>query len=462
MDDQLDDNLKKRIREVFDNFEDTSADEGWLRLREKYPEKQKRRIAAWVWWVPAAALLLLFIGLLWFKNKPVNHQQITAVKNQQLKHSSEHIGAALATRSVNSNTNARSNKNTPANNGAQAAGAGLSASVKTANTNKPGRIDNHANVTSIPATQSTIKTPAQSPTSTELATANRAEDKLQSANKRVTINRPDSTLKMNGNTLAATTTTKSGVDMVRQTSKENNSALQNTFAQNKPAEKSLNTSSRIRFGVYAATYVNYAKGSNSQVNEGAGISSDIRLSKRFSLSTGIAVGQNSLNYSNQPPISSAPAPAIATTASPAASLYSLANTYHIAAPTFKSYNADLVGLDVPVNLKYTFNPQKSDTYIMAGFSSGTFINETYTYSYNSPALFSANVSTVQDQSTHNSFGSFYFAKMLNFSFGTGYSIGRNRLIVEPFVKYPIEGLGAQQIRFGSGGVNLKFSFPAVK
>ncbi|MBS1500708.1 MAG: outer membrane beta-barrel protein, partial [Bacteroidetes bacterium] len=320
----------------------------------------------------------------------------------------------------------------------------------------------HANVTNTPPTQSTIKSPAQSPTATELATANQAEDKLQPANKRVTISRPDSTPKMNGNTLAATTTTKSGVDMIQQTSKQNNSALQNTFAQNKPAEKSLNTSSRIRFGVYAATYVNYAKGSNSQVNEGAGISSDIRLSKRLSLSTGIAVGQNSLNYSNQPPISSAPAPAIATTASPAANLYSLASTYHIAAPTFKSYNADLVGLDVPVNLKYTFNPQKSDTYIMAGFSSGTFINETYTYSYNSPALFSANVSTVQDQSTHNSFGSFYFAKMLNLSFGTGYSIGRNRLIVEPFVKYPIEGLGAQQIRFGSGGVNLKFSFPAVK
>ncbi|MBS1504244.1 MAG: hypothetical protein JST32_19400, partial [Bacteroidetes bacterium] len=146
MDDQLDDNLKKRIREVFDNFEDTSADEGWLRLREKYPEKQKRRVAAWVWRVPAAALLLLFIGLLWFKNKPADHQQIAAVKNQQAKRSGEHTDGALATGSMERNTNARSNKNTLANNGAPSAAIGLP-SVKMANTKKPGQMDNHANVT---------------------------------------------------------------------------------------------------------------------------------------------------------------------------------------------------------------------------------------------------------------------------------------------------------------------------
>ncbi|MBS1525564.1 MAG: outer membrane beta-barrel protein [Bacteroidetes bacterium] len=456
MDDQLDDSLKRRIREVFDNFEDTSADEGWLRLREKYPEKHKRRVAAWVWWAPAAALLLLFIGLLWFKNTPANHQPVAATKKPQVKGSGTDTAGAYARTGINGSANAGLNEQVVANNNAPAARARVSTYLKMTNTVKSAQGGDRAGINNTPATQTIIKTPGD-----ELTATDQAEEKPQPINTMASVKRPDSTRKTNGNTLAAAPE-RSGVDMMQQTSKEHNPALQNTFAQNKPVEKSLNTGSRIRLGVYAATYVNYAKGSNSQVNEGAGISSDIRLSKRFSLSTGIAVGQNSLNYSNQPPVSSAPVPEIAKTAAPAASLYSLANTYHIAAPTFKSYNADLVGLDVPVNLKYTFNPQKSDTYIMAGFSSGTFINETYTYSYNNPALFSANVSTVQDQSTHNSFGSFYFAKMLNLSFGTGYSLGRNRLIVEPFLKYPIEGLGAQQIRFGSGGVNLKFSFPAVK
>jgi len=42
MDDQFDKDLKKRVREVFDNYEDATADKGWALLREKYPEKAKK------------------------------------------------------------------------------------------------------------------------------------------------------------------------------------------------------------------------------------------------------------------------------------------------------------------------------------------------------------------------------------------------------------------------------------
>jgi hypothetical protein len=70
MDDQLDNDLRDRIREVFDDFEHPSADEGWLLLREKFPEKQsKRRAFAWIWWGSAAAVLFIFLGIgLWIKN----------------------------------------------------------------------------------------------------------------------------------------------------------------------------------------------------------------------------------------------------------------------------------------------------------------------------------------------------------------------------------------------------------
>src|SRR5579872_7110790 len=81
MDDQLDNDLKNRIKEVFDNYEDTSADEGWLQLRKKYPEKAKRIIAAWMYWAPIAALLLLFIGIVWFQTAP-KKQQVAIAKVQ--------------------------------------------------------------------------------------------------------------------------------------------------------------------------------------------------------------------------------------------------------------------------------------------------------------------------------------------------------------------------------------------
>jgi RNA polymerase sigma-70 factor (ECF subfamily) len=33
---------------------------------------------------------------------------------------------------------------------------------------------------------------------------------------------------------------------------------------------------------------------------------------------------------------------------------------------------------------------------------------------------------------------------------------------KPFLKYPLNGLGEQQIRFGAGGLNLKFDFKSSK
>ena len=63
MDEQFDNDLKNRIKEVFENFEDSSANEGWLLLRKKFPAEQSRRPLTWLWWGAAAAILLLFLGL---------------------------------------------------------------------------------------------------------------------------------------------------------------------------------------------------------------------------------------------------------------------------------------------------------------------------------------------------------------------------------------------------------------
>ena len=105
-------------------------------------------------------------------------------------------------------------------------------------------------------------------------------------------------------------------------------------------------------------------------------------------------------------------------------------------------------------------PKKNDTYISAGLSSGTFIDESYTYHYSYPTRQSL---APPDATTHQSFNSFYFARTLNLAFGVGYPFGKsNRLIIEPFFKYPLDGLGSQQIRFGAGGVNLKLNFQPSK
>jgi hypothetical protein len=129
------------------------------------------------------------------------------------------------------------------------------------------------------------------------------------------------------------------------------------------------------------------------------------------------------------------------------------------APAFQNYGVSMFNIDLPVNLKYDFNLKKTSFYLMAGLSSGTFANETYTYYYNYPALASPSLQASHSLSSQKSFDNFYFGKVLNFAFGYGYPLGRNHLILEPFLKYPLGGVGAQNIRLGTGGINLKFNFP---
>ena len=81
-DEQLDNEFKKRIKEVFDHYEDDTAHDGWALLREKYPEKQSNRVVVLLWrYVGAAAILLAVLSIgLWF-NMPHNGEKSLAVKN---------------------------------------------------------------------------------------------------------------------------------------------------------------------------------------------------------------------------------------------------------------------------------------------------------------------------------------------------------------------------------------------
>ncbi|MGZ3813338.1 MAG: hypothetical protein ACXVJN_16440 [Mucilaginibacter sp.] len=508
MDDQLDNDLKNRIREVFENFEDEHADEGWLLLREKYPEKAKRRPAAWLWWGSVAALLLVVLGLLWFKYTPVTEQHysankkspapISAPKADENKKNSDTADSAMSgqqnqniAENIDHTNDSKKNNNATDNTVPGQQKQNLAENID--HTTVTNKIKNSAVPVSAASSLQTQKLADNTdrtnhPLKSQVNPANqqlsvppvsRKQNDINSPNAATTLaavsqqpKNPGQTTAINQTNIIAkvdtgnkavvrslTAVTRPGINMQDQVSKSKKPLFSDDEVKSdNTTRKPTNGDKTVRFAVYAATYFNYAKGSDNQLNVGAGFTSDIKLSKNLKFSTGVAIAQNTLNYTNQPPVNTQSAAPVAVT-----NYYLAASSiYTAAAPAFKNYNASLIGLDIPLNLKYEFNPQKGDTYISAGLSSGTFINETYTYSYNNPAPFSATISQVQDQSTRKSFDSFYFGKTLNFSFGTGYSVGRNLLIIEPFLKYPLEGLGAQQIRFGAGGLNLKFNFQNQK
>ncbi len=438
MDEQFDNILTNRIREVFENFDDSSANEGWLLLREKFPEEQSnRRGLAWLWWGSAAAVLLLFLGIgLWLNDRQqVKPEKLSGKKTEIKQHkgtpaSNDHNHGNDKPVLVNSKKSGKSSTNQI---------AATNSKVLTT----PQAIVHMGTENTLASNTGTSKNPAIIKSSTD-------SDKIIADN--LTPKQPTVTDQVKPVTAKPVVTTPPPAASI------NSMFAKDKSVKPKGDEKAAANSKKIRFAVYATTYFNYAKGSDNQINLGAGFSSDIKLSKNLKLVTGVAIGQNTLNYT--------------ATGTPQITLSSLnksvpgtaAAQYSAApgaiAPVFKSYNASLVGLDIPVNLKYEFNPQKNDTYFSAGLSSGTFINESYTSHYTDPLNPS---SAPQNSTTSQAFNGFYFARTLNLAFGIGAPFGKtNRLIIEPFLKYPLQGLGSQQIRFGAGGINLKLNLSSKK
>jgi hypothetical protein len=480
MDEQFDKILTSRIREVFEDYEHPAdADAGWKELRKKFPEPEKgNKKVALLWWSSVAAILMIFAGIgLWVKNQdtPVKNYADNRVNKQQP------IENTVKTEKINpvdSNSNSANTNQSdilkgntdqqniaeqhPAknNNRQQQANDPLNNNIYVNNRTAP-----YAATVTKPAPQLTDE-PVVNKTITgqsQVITDQPKENVIAS----IPAVKPkaDSPAIVNSAAIAQQTPNKQPENankagsMARQQQPKSIIELLEAEKQSTPQKKEPKTRAedkRVNFSVYAATYFNYAEGSTNQINAGAGFTSDIKLSRNIKLSTGVALAQNTLRYNSSVPKSengsslSFAAPSIQR-----ADLFSA----NVSVPVFKNYNANLVGLDVPINIKYEFNPEKSDTYISAGLSSGTFIDEKYTYSY----TYSNSTSAVQDATTTNSFNSFYFGKTLNVSFGVGYPLGKsNRLIIEPFLKYPLDGLGAQQLRFGAGGLNLKINFKSLK
>lgn len=448
MDDQFDDSLKKHISKAFENIESPTADEGWLMLRKKFPEKEKYRPVVWLWRAAAAvaAIAILTLGIGTWVNYQNNNKKTIANKPLKVerfeKNKDQVVKKTIPDTVIDSDV--YPDKKTivkqpiikpyilPNNNRIYPADNAIPKPALR-NTDKPA-LDNYANtnlpVNIIPDQIITNNTPTLT--------------------KDSTVNKPDQNIAKQQPVNPAVLP------------KANSYTLQD----NQPAAPITSNEKKVKFGVYAATYFNYAKGSENQINMGVGFTSDIKISKKVKLSTGVAIAQNSLNYINQ---RSAAPQNLLFNGSVSNSTLGTVSAYNFttaqSAPAIRDYNALLVGLDIPLNLKYEFNPQKSRSYIVVGLSSGTFINESYTYNFNTLSYGAGNSllanqqqSQPQSQTTKNSFNDFYFARTLNVSFGIGYPLGKNHLIIEPFLKYPLAGLGAQQIHFGAGGINLKFDF----
>lgn len=202
---------------------------------------------------------------------------------------------------------------------------------------------------------------------------------------------------------------------------------------------------KIRIGINFSPGVNSSQ-SGSSFNYSGGLSTDIALFSDFLLSTGLQLEHQSVVNSGN-----------------ASSSFSALQT-----------KADLLNLDLPINITWKFFSGKSKSYyISTGISSMAYLSEKYDKTSYSRQLvevqsfsdrFAAASYKIQDfkstaQNTEPSFNTIDIAGRINILFGVEQRLSpKLYLHLEPYLKIPVSGLATEHLRFSTSGVTCKVSF----
>ena len=447
-----------KIKEVFENYQDDSANFGWEQL-EKISKKQPER--PFILWLNSVAAILLLVFGVWFLNSRIDTTNTVVKKKHSDKKESPLIVPSM--------------KQMPENVAKIIVERPLLSQSKFSHHGKKGTGGTSPDLKEfINSSKRIVGIIAVDQSNNSLTLRAGKIDSLQIQNERAF----SSNLKNVDTTFRIQEPTKQGnkkVVLENTFPKTFNESLEvdqtaNRLGKITPTKKMTpdKGSKAIALSVYAGTHFNYSKGSENNFNLGFGLSSDIKLTKKLKLSTGIALAQNTLKYTSNSSLPTNSASAFISTLNSASKgvmdSYPTSQGGFAAATTaseIEGFKASLLSLDIPVNIKYQVLSNKNKLYVSTGFSSGTYLNEVYSYTYNkayaagNTIILDSKGSDISSKSSNN----FYLAKTLNISAGLSTPLTKTQdLTIEPFLKYPLGGLGEQHIKFGAAGINLKLNF----
>ncbi len=456
MKEMTDRELTDKISQVFDNFEDPTAEYGWKELRKKYPENDRKLLP--IWWGTIAAVLMVVCGL-WFIIPDTNE----GAKEVSKTNSIEQINK------VNNNKQPENTSKNKYNPGGAASGSldspANSLETKSSNyVNLPGSIPSEARLDSRPSIATATNRLKFEPLDVLSSIAVQRLSVENDAQKTPLIPLPEPV-----NSASAINWPEPARDsLIDVTSKmlalaqKSPEADINPHQVKKTGHESKKISSKNHaFSFFAGSYFNYSLGSETKLNFGAGFTSDIKLTSNLKLSTGLALANNSLTYNNGVPSSSKQKAAFDALPSFGSGITNGSANINLTSVT--RYDASLLALDIPINIKYLIIPKDNKFYLLAGLSSGTYLAETYSLDYRNYSSAGLYVSQTQGIEVKKQFQAFDIARTLNISFGYSANLGKSQNItIEPFLKYPLSGLGSEDLKFGATGINLKLNFSKFK
>jgi hypothetical protein len=204
--------------------------------------------------------------------------------------------------------------------------------------------------------------------------------------------------------------------------------------------------SKIRFGVNLAPGVTSTATSSSFAYSG-GISAEYMVTRSFKISTGLQVERQSVvNEANDSP------------------------SWIPAGKT----QADLVDLDLPLNITWKFLNRKTSSYYLAGgVSSVVYLSQRYTTTTYIQKMVKSveimdgmpavnyqieNVSNTIEEK-EQAFSAFDLAGRINIIFGFEQQLKTNLFLhIEPYLKIPVSEQAAHNLHFTTSGITCKVSF----
>lgn len=453
----FDERLSQKIRQTFDKHEEPYNAQGWEMMKQQMQAQKSGKVRALLLSLPAkvaAAAVLVLGGVFTYhainsnesslkplqakRNKTIQQKGFEGVQVLPPSLGDDHVAQHQGEKSVGKTNNPALGK------------------VQTGTQSKDARVILASNA--LPETT--------------LPKANKKVEKTLVSPKQINqMRRKDLVVGYDVNTLTAlnTVTQSTGQNqMIPAVIRANYLPVKRSKVS---AQEEVNLkSSPFKLGLVISSLVNYSdKGEkDSQVNMGGGLLSEISLSKRLSITSGVLLTRQSLEM-NRP----ADLPKF-TTSQSLGSNQVFANRSQ---QQSRSVRMQFVGLDIPINLQYHLGKNVNQgLYVSLGLSSMAYLQEDYTHTtretiqrqvYKPGGLTDPTIETYVSEtnlkSNPESLSRFDFARMLNVSMGMKYMVAQNmQILIEPYLKYPIGALTNEQLRFGSAGVNLRCSFTGVR